>query len=242
MFILPYFVFLILMGHVHAEELMVAVSSNFQPTMESLVLNFNKTDSEKIILIPGPSGKLYAQIKNGAPYDIFFSADSVYPQKLIQENLALKAGSFIYAQGILAICARRLDDLEFFKRFSSTKMTVAVANPEFAPYGQAAKEFLIANNYWNKYKNNIVYGENIAKTMLFFDSGSADVAFVSYSQVKNRKEGFFKIVDQKFYQPIIQEVVILKRGEKNKTAQRFLQFIKSETAKKIIIETGHKAF
>ena len=192
-------------------------------------------------LIFGFTGKHYAQIKNGAPFDAFFAADSKRPELLEKEAVALPGTRFTYAVGKIILWSPKEGYVDSEARVleKGSFRHLAIANPKLAPYGKAAQEVLLACGSWAALKNKIVRGENIAQTFQFVQSGNAQLGFVAYSQVKQSKHpvvGSFWEVPQSLYSPIAQQAVLLKEKD---TARAFLKFVKSEESLKMIREFGY---
>jgi len=230
-----------------ADELKVAVASNFYPTMKLIAKHFElKTDGSsgqqhKVILIPGSSGKHYAQIINGAPFDVFFSADIDRARLLEQEGRAIAGTRFTYALGKLILWSS-LDNYVDSKGEVLNKKDfryLAIANPKFAPYGKSAKEALRSLKLWTNLKERLVQGENIAQTFQFISTGNAKLGFVAYSQIMNPGlsiDGSFWEEPQSIFKPIEQQAVLLKDSY---IGRAFLSFIKSDESLSIIYESGY---
>ena len=233
------------MTYVVADEIKIAVSSNFYPAMKEIVLryelkNFQSSENHKIVLISGSSGKHYAQIINGAPFDIFFSADKVRPILLEKKGISESGSRFTYALGRLVLWSSLDGFVEKEERLYNDDLRfLAIANPKIAPYGVAAREALISFNLWEDLQSKLVRGENIAQTFQFVNSGNAKLGFISYSQLMNPNYpvvGSFWEVPQSIYKPIEQQVVLLK---KSSLAKDFLSFIESDESLNIISKYGY---
>jgi len=230
-----------------ADELKVAVASNFYPTMKLIAKHFElKTDGSsgqqhKVILIPGSSGKHYAQIINGAPFDVFFSADIDRARLLEQEGRAIAGTRFTYALGKLILWSS-IDNYVDSKGEVLNKKDfryLAIANPKLAPYGKSAEEALRSLKLWTNLKKRLVQGENIAQTFQFISTGNAKLGFVAYSQIMNPGlsiDGSFWEVPQSIYKPIEQQAVLLKDSY---IGREFLSFVKSDESLSIIYESGY---
>ena len=228
-----------------ADEIKVAVASNFYPTMKEIALQYElkqsqSSENHKIILISGSSGKHYAQIMNGAPFDIFFSADKVRPILLEKKGISESGSRFTYALGRLVLWSSLDDFVEKDEMLYSNDLRfLAIANPKIAPYGVAAREALISINLWEDLQSKLVRGENIAQTFQFVNSGNAKLGFISYSQLMNPNYpvvGSFWEVPQSMYNPIEQQAVVLK---KSSLAKDFLSFIRSDESLNIISKYGY---
>jgi len=217
-----------------ADELKVAVASNFYPTMKLIAKHFE-------LKTAGSSGKHYAQIINGAPFDVFFSADIDRARLLEQEGGAIAGTRFTYALGKLILWSS-LDNYVDSKGEVLNKKDfryLAIANPKFAPYGKSAKEALRSLKLWTNLKERLVQGENVAQTFQFISSGNAKLGFVAYSQIMNPGlsiDGSFWEVPQSIYKPIKQQAVLLKDSD---IGREFLSFVKSDESLSIIYESGY---
>ena len=228
-----------------ADEVRVAVASNFYPAMKEIALQYelkkSKTsENHKIVLIPGSSGRHYAQIMNGAPFDLFFSADKVRPILLEKKRISENGSRFTYALGKLVLWSSLDGFVEKEERLYHKDLRfIAIANPKIAPYGVAAKEALISINLWEDMKSKLIRGENIAQTFQFVNSGNAKLGFVSYSQLMNPNYpvgGSFWMVPQSLYKPIEQQAVLLRESLLGKD---FLSFMRTDQSLKIISKFGY---
>ena len=229
-----------------ADEIKIAVASNFYPTMKELVTHFesitpNSDSTNNIVLISGSSGKHYAQILNGAPFDLFFSADKLRPNMLEKEEVFNNQSRFTYALGKLALWSpfNEYVDSDGQVLYTDDFRFLAIANPKIAPYGVASKETLTSMNLWQDMEEKLVRGENIAQTFQFSKSGNAKLGFVSYSQIlslNSSSEGSYWLVPQDMYQPIEQQAILLKDSSLGKD---FLSFIMSDEALDIIKRNGY---
>ena len=229
-----------------ADEIKIAVASNFYPTMKELVTHFesitpNSDTTNNIVLISGSSGKHYAQIINGAPFDLFFSADKLRPNMLEKEEVFNNQSRFTYALGKLALWSpfNEYVDSDGQVLYNDDFRFIAIANPRIAPYGIASKETLTSMNLWQDMEEKLVRGENIAQTFQFAKSGNAKLGFVSYSQIlslNSSSEGSYWLVPQSMYQPIEQQAILLKDSSLGKD---FLSFIMSDEALDIIKRNGY---
>ena len=229
-----------------ADEIKIAVASNFYPTMKELVTHFESITpysdtTNSIVLISGSSGKHYAQILNGAPFDLFFSADKLRPNMLEKEEVFNNQSRFTYALGKLALWSpfNEYVDSDGQVLYTDDFRFLAIANPKIAPYGVASKETLTSMNLWQDMEEKLVRGENIAQTFQFAKSGNAKLGFVSYSQIlslNSSSEGSYWLVPQDMYQPIEQQAILLKDSSLGKD---FLSFIMSDEALDIIKRNGY---
>lgn len=230
---------------VSAEPLTIAVASNFVSTAEELTSQFAASTGYEVRISPGSTGKLYAQISNGAPYDIFLSADSERPALLEANGVGIPGSRATYAIGTLVLwsadsqytdadCRNALQD------FGPGHF--AIANPQTAPYGVAAREYLLGAGLWEGLKPRLVYGENISQTLQFVASGNASIGLIAKSQsidprlppatcnweVPNSADLLLE-----------QQAVVLQRAAGNTVAAKFLEFLTSAAAQKIIVRSGY---
>lgn len=235
--------------NIYAEKTTVAVASNFTAAMKSLVVEFEKQSGHEVEVAYGSSGRLYAQIKNGAPFHAFFSADQKKPEQLEADKLSVSDSRFTYAEGALALWTNKaaLQDkpLDMLKENAFNKL--AIANPRLAPYGFAAVEVLQHLDLYENTKAKWVEGENIAQTYQFVSTGNADLGFVALSQVisqqKNKvdqQQNTTWTVPQNLHTPIKQDALLLIKGKDNSAARALLDFIRSDQGKEIIQSMGYK--
>ncbi|MDY6982462.1 MAG: molybdate ABC transporter substrate-binding protein, partial [Pseudomonadota bacterium] len=169
----------------HAGEVKVAVASNFTPVLESLAPQFEKHSGHTLSIISGATGNHYAQIRNGAPFDVFLAADDERPRMLEEEGKAVAGTTFTYALSALVLWSKdaALVDAEGAVLRSGHFDHIAIANPRLAPYGEAAQEVLVAAGVWDTVQNRIVQGDNIAQTLQFVQTGNAELGFIALSQL-----------------------------------------------------------
>lgn len=228
-----------------AEAVTVAVASNFTGAMKEIAAAFEKASGHEVKLAFGSSGKFYAQIRNGAPFQVFFSADSAKPQALEKAGLALPGSRFTYAVGSLALWSPRAervrDGAALLKSGEFGKL--ALANPKLAPYGVAAVEVLRSLGLEAATRSHWVLGENIAQTFQFVASGNADLGFVALSQIQRGghiEQGSAWIVPTDLYSPIRQDAVLLKAGADSSAARALLHFVRGKQAAAIIAAYGYR--
>lgn len=225
-------------------EVMVAVAANFTAPMNAIATEFAKDTGHKAQLAFGSSGKFYAQIKNGAPFQMFLSADDEKPAKLEQEGMTVPGSRFTYAIGTLVLWSAKpgfVDDKgNVLKGGQFNKL--ALANPKLAPYGTAAIESMTALGVTSTLESKFVQGENIAQTWQFVSTGNAELGFVALSQVmKDGKitSGSGWIVPARLHTPIRQDAVILSSGKGNAAAEALAKYLKGDKAKAIIRAYGY---
>lgn len=235
----------LLVTHVHAAEVKVAVAANFAKTLEEITVQFEKDTGHKVLATPGATGKFYAQIVNGAPFEVFISADDETPRKLAKEAKAIAETQFTYAIGTLALWS---PDTNLVDQGGGVLKTdkfkfIAIANAKVAPYGQAAVQTMLKLGLLTKLEPRVVQGENIAQTYQFVTSGNAQLGFVALSQITENgkvKSGSAWIVPQEFHDQIKQDAILLNNGKDSIAAKALLDYLKSDKAKKIIASYGYK--
>jgi molybdate transport system substrate-binding protein len=227
-----------------ADDVAVAVAANFGPVVKDLQENFEKKTGHKLVVSFGSSGAFYAQIQNGAPFEVLLSADSERPKKLEEEKLAVAGSRFTYAIGKLVLWSPKpgVVDKEGAVLKQGKFAKLAIADPKTAPYGAAAKEALQSLQLWDGLTSKTVQGIDIAQTYQFVSSGNAELGFVAYSQIlaKGEVQGSFWTVPAKLYSPIEQQAVLLSKGKDSKAAQAFLDYLKSEEAQAVIQSFGYE--
>ena len=237
---------LVMVSSVFAEKINIAVAANVSYAINDLISEFNKTNPDtKVQITLGSSGKLTAQIKNGAPYNIFMAANMKYPEALYNDNIAITK-PIIYAQGSLAILStKKLDFEKGINLAVDTKVDkIAIANPKTAPYGKASVEAFKNANIYKEIEKKLVYAESISQTVTYAIT-AIDMGFIAKSSLYSPKMSMYKKginwtdVDPKLYTPINQGIVILKNAKDNKEVKAFYDFILSEKAKKIFNEFGY---
>lgn len=226
-----------------SDKLTIATAANVQFAMEELTQLFTRETGVETEIILGSSGKLLAQIKEGAPYDVFVSANMKYPDELYRLGLTKKAPE-VYAKGKLVLWSIR-DSLTPSIEVLSADLVkhIAIANPKTAPYGVATKQFLNTIGVYNKIKNKLVFGESISQTNQFIISGAAEIGFTALSVVNSPKmqgKGKWMELDTKEYTPIAQgAVVIKKKGKNTDTAEQFYAFLFSPMAQEVLRKYGY---
>ncbi|HTK20449.1 MAG TPA: molybdate ABC transporter substrate-binding protein, partial [Mucilaginibacter sp.] len=221
-----------------AQELKVAVAANLQGVIKVLGKDFKQKTGIDIQPIVGSSGNLSTQIKNGAPFDLFLSADMGFPESLAKEGFSTKEPA-VYAYGSLIICSTQNIGFENWERvlLSSRIKKIAIANPAIAPYGKAAEESLKLKGVLGDIQSKIVTGESISQVNTYITTGTVDVGFTTRALVKDA-EGkvtiYWKEIDPKSYTPIKQGMIILKQSKELANAQKFYDYMLSPAAKTIL--------
>jgi molybdate transport system substrate-binding protein len=226
-----------------AQDIKVAAAANLQSAIRVLGHDFKQKTGIGIEPIVGSSGNLVAQIRNGAPYDLFLSADMSFPETLFKEGFSQKKPA-VYAQGLLIICSNQNIGFENWERLLMTGRIkkIAIANPAIAPYGKAAEEALQRKGIYNDVKPKVVLGESISQVNTYITTGVVDVGFTTQALLKdagNKTPLYWKAIDAKLYEPIEQGMVLLKRAAGNTNAGKFYQYILSPAARAIFKEYGY---
>ncbi len=236
-------VLIFLLPGAQAGEVRVAVAANFLATLKALAPEYEKLSGYRLIISGASSGKLYAQIVNGAPYDVLLSADTLYPEKLVKLGKAESHSRFIYVTGRLVLWSSDKNPINEARLSDPDIKRIAIANTRTAPYGSAAKHVLQKIGLWSALKGKLVRGESVGQTFQFVASGNAQLGFVALSQVlspKNRfNQKFYWLVPQDLYPLLEQEAVLLKYGKNNSSAKHFLEFLKSEAAHGVMKQYGY---
>ena len=226
-----------------ADTVTVAVASNFAELAHEIATAFESRGEHQVTIVAGSSGRLFAQIVNGAPYDVFLSADAARPAALAERELAVAGTRRTYAIGQLVIWSRhpnleKPDCRSFLDDPGNAR--IAVANPLLAPYGVATKEYLDSENLWERIRQNLVIAENIAQTLQFAESGGAALGFIAKSQL-GRVAGTTCVypVPPGSHQPIEQQLVMLIRARKNEAAIAFLDYLHGADAQARIRRSGY---
>jgi len=228
------------------QKITVAVAANMQYTMQELIAEFNKTDKTTISVVLGASGNLTQQIQNGAPFDIFISADAAFPQKLADNHFTLEPPK-VYAQGVLVLWTAKpaIQPAKDLKLLADVNIkSIAIANPKTAPYGHAAESILKKYGLYDKISSKLVSGESITQTSQFIATQNADLGFTAKSIViSNEMKGKGKWVELNTsdYPPIEQSAALLKYAKQNieAEAKKFYDFLYSAKAKAIYKKFGY---
>lgn len=228
-----------------ADEVNVAVAANFTGPMQQIAPAFEKATGHKLTIAYGATGQFYAQIKNGAPFDVLVAADQDIPVRLENDGLAIPKSRFTYAVGKLVLWSTKpgyVDDKgEILKRGDFGHLSMA--NPKIAPYGAAAVEVMTKLSVYKALENKLVMGENITQTYQFVATGNAELGFVALAQIlKDGKMtgGSYWMVPSELYSPIKQDAVLLAHGKDNAAASNLLDYLKSEEAQKVIGRYGYQ--
>lgn len=236
---------LALSGTAQAEEVRVAVAANFASPLKALAVDFEKDTGHRMVQSAGATGKLYAQIKSGAPFDVFLAADDETPVRLEQEGDAVAGSHFTYATGKLVLWSAQADLVDGQGRVlaSSDFKHLALAAPKLAPYGAAAVQTLTRLGLLTALTPRFVQGESIGQTYSFVASGNAELGFVALSQVYENgriAKGSGWIVPAHLHSPLRQDAVLLLRARDNPAATALLAFLKTEKTRTVIRSFGYE--
>lgn len=233
------------LGTAHAGEVQVAVAANFAGPMEKLAAQFQKDTGHKAILASGATGKFYAQIRNGAPFEVLLSADDETPARLAAEGHAVAKSRFTYAVGRLVLWSAKTNYVDAAGAVLKTGnfKHLAIANPKTAPYGAAAVAVIDKLGLTAHLQPRLVQGENIAQAFQFASTGNAELGFVAQAQVW--RDGKFTagsgwIVPATMHAPIRQDAALLIKGARNPAAQALLDYLRSDKAKALIRAYGYE--
>jgi molybdate transport system substrate-binding protein len=227
----------------NAEKVTIAAAADLRFAMDEIVNAFKSTNpGAEVEVVYGSSGNFYAQLKQGAPYDLFFSADIAFPRDLVNSGLAASDAK-LYAIGRIVLWSASLDASRMtLESLADPKITrIAIANPKHAPYGQRAKEALRSAGLWEKIEPKLVYGENIAQTAQFVQTGNAQVGIIALSLALSPElasKGGYWLIPESLHQPLEQGYVVTKRAENNALARRFADYMASKAARAIMIKYG----
>jgi molybdate transport system substrate-binding protein len=218
------------------EELRIAVAANFLGTLQRLEREFEQATSHEITVIAGSTGLLYAQIRNGAPFDVLLAADQQRPEQLAADGFGNPASVFTYAIGRLVLWSADAAQLP-----AQSFRWLAIAEPRIAPYGIAAQQTLEHLGAWDDLQPRIVKGQNIAQAFAMADTGNAELGFISLAQALARGgESSQIIVPEEAHEPIRQDAIVLRRAAGNRAAAAFVEFLQSREAAEIIEQSGYR--
>ena len=237
---------LLLLTQADAEPLTIAVASNFTRPAQELAAGFQEISGNAVRLTTASTGKLYAQIANGAPFDVLLAADADRPKMLEEAGIGVAGTRFSYAIGSLVLWSRDLALADencraLLENLDSRRL--AIANPLTAPYGVAAMQFLQAANLWESVEPQLVYGENIAQTLHFVVSGNASLGLIARAQATDKrlpKAACQWSVPASMHKPIEQQAILLQRATDNDVATDFLSYLRSAAARELIAAHGYE--
>lgn len=229
---------------VFAGEATIVAASDLKFAMDEIVKSYQQANpNDKLKVIYGSSGKFFTQIQNDAPYDVFFSADIAFPQKLKAEGKAV-GEPVMYALGRIVLWSNKYDasTLTLADVATDKLKKFAIASPDHAPYGARAKEAFISSGLWDKALPKIVNGENISHTAQMVESGAADAGIIALSlalaPTLKSKAPNYVLIDDRLHEPLEQAYIITKRAANNETAKQFAKYMESESARKVMDAYG----
>jgi molybdate transport system substrate-binding protein len=233
----------LLPGAGRADDLTVAAAANVRPALEQIATAFEKKMGTTITISYGASGLLERQIENGAPFDVFLSADAGHLDRLEERHLVLAGSRVFYARGVLVLAIshnsgmdiRRLADLA-----RSPLRRIALANPQTAPYGEAARETLVRMGLWDRFQGRVVYAENVRDALRYAETGDADYAFAALSEAMGSNLRFLRVPDD-LHAPIRQQGAVLKASAQSSRAVAFLRYLAGPDARAIWDRFGYGA-
>ena len=222
----------------------VAVASNFYRTMQTLASAFETETGHEVLLVSGSTGGLYAQIVNGAPYDLFIAADSERPTRLASAGLGIAETQRTLAYGQLAIWS----DDEALVRHAGLDVLqdeqvkfLAIANPDLAPYGKAAQQTLMSLNQWDRWAGRLAYGQNVAQAYAMVVTGGAQIGLIAHSQaLASEHSGRFYLIPESHHEPIRQDIILLARGAENAAVRSLLEYLSSTNVRNVIRSAGYR--
>ena len=233
------------LGTAHADEVQVAVAANFTAPIQAIAADFEKDTGHKLVAAYGATGQFYTQIKNGAPFEVFLSADDTTAQKLESEGATVKGSRFTYAVGTLALWSAKegyVDAKGDVLKKNQFKH-LSIANPKTAPYGLAATQLLAREGLSDQVKDKLVEGQNITQAYQFVSTGNAELGFVALSQIyKDGKVtgGSAWVVPASLHDPIKQDAVILNKGKDSAAAKALVDYLKGPKAAAVIKSYGYE--
>jgi molybdate transport system substrate-binding protein len=227
-----------------AQKVLIAAAADLRYAMAEVVLAYKKANPKSDIKVTyGSSGNAYQQIVNGAPYDIYFSADIMYPNKLKEQGLTA-TNPTLYAIGFIVLWSNQIDVSKGISSLKDSRITkIAIANPDHAPYGKRAEESLKFYKLYDGLKSKIIMGENISQAAQFAQTGNAEVGILALSLVLSpamKNHGKYFLIDSKSYSPLEQAYVIIKKPTVNTEAYKFAKFVATPTARAIFKSYGFK--
>lgn len=241
--LLGIFCLLLVSSTVHAEKITIAAAADLKFAMDEIVTGFKKSHTgAELDVVYGSSGKFHTQIQQGAPYDLFFSADINYPRELAKKGLAASEVT-PYAFGRIVLWSNSLDATKMtLASLTDPKITrIAIANPRHAPYGKRAEEALRASGLWDRLQTKFVYGENIAHTAQFVQTGNAQAGIIALSLAVNpelAKKGGYYLIPDKLHNPLEQGFIITRRAATKPIARQFADYMGSRPARSVMSKYG----
>ena len=227
----------------HAGKITVAAAADLKFAMDEIVTTFKQANpGNEVDVIYGSSGKFHTQIQQGAPYDLYFSADIAFPRELVKAGFAAsEATSYAFGRIVLWSASQDASKMTLASLTDPKIARVAIANPKHAPYGKRAEEALRASGLWEKVEPKLVYGENIAHTAQFVQTGNAQVGIIALALAVNPElanKGGYWLIPENLHEPLEQGYIITKRAEGNALAKRFADYMGSKPARAVMTRYG----
>ena len=228
-----------------AEEITIAAASDLSFAFREIATEYEKSSGNQVRLTLGSSGNFYAQIQNGAPFDLYFSADIAYPRKLEEAGLTVPGSLYQYAVGRIVLWTGHESRIDVTKGFEvlrePTVKKIAIANPKHAPYGRAAVAAMEYYKVYDQVKDRLILGENISQAAQFIESGACDIGIIALSLAiapAMKSKGTYWEVPAEAHPPLDQGAVILKQSKNQEAARQFLEFIKGPQGQEIMKRYG----
>lgn len=242
---LPTLLFLALLSsQLVAGEVSIAVAANFTDVARKIAILYKQASGHICKLSYGSTGKLFSQIEQGAPFEVFLAADTQRPRKAESEGLAVAGSRFTYAKGKLVLWSADKKTFDDGKTYlvNADYDHLAIANPMITPYGAAARQVMQSLDVWLPLQSKLVRGDSIAQTFQFVATGNASAGFVALSQIKTWKgePGTLWEIPADYYSPIEQAAVLLQKGASNPAAVSFLDFLKGRQSREVIASYGYE--
>jgi molybdate transport system substrate-binding protein len=233
---------------VHAEEITIAAAADLNFAFKELISEYEKASGNQVKLTLGSSGNFFAQIQNGAPFDLYFSADISYPKKLEEAGLTIPGSLYRYAIGRIVLWTRHESSIDVTQGIGALRQpsakTIAIANPRHAPYGRAAVAAMEHFKMYDDVKDRLVLGENVSQAAQFVESGAADIGIIALSLAlapAMRTKGTYWEIPVESHPPLEQGAVIVKSSRHEESANQFLEFVKSRQGLAIMKRYGFAA-
>mgnify|MGYP003411498980 FL=1 len=228
-----------------ADDIAVAAASDLQFAIKELIVEYEKQTGHHVKLSLGSSGNFYAQLQQGAPFDLYFSADIGYPKKLEEAGLTVPGSLYRYAVGRVVLWAPKQSPVEVSKRLTVLRdaavRKIAIANPKHAPYGRAAVAAMEQSQVYAEVKDRLVLGENISQAAQFIESGACDVGIIALSLAMApvmKSAGSYWLIPAEAHPPLEQGAVIMKQSKQQDAARHFLQFMQSPQGQEVMTRYG----
>jgi molybdate transport system substrate-binding protein len=240
--LLPLSLLALSVGSARAAEVRIAVAANFTAAASEIARAFEAAAGNRVLLVSGSTGKHFAQIRSGAPFDLLLGADVERPRRLEEDGPGIVGSRFTYARGRLVLWSPRAGfvDPEGSILARGGFRHLAIANPRLAPYGAAARQVLESLELWDELEHKIARGENVAQALHFVASGNAELGFLAASQItpEQNRQGSFWVVPEALHSPIEQQAVMVRDSA---AARDFLDFLRGDLAREIIRAHGYEA-